>query len=297
MEEKLPKYLPVVGAIVSLLTSVIGYMTIVKKNDIEKHESTTLGYSLLFIGSVLLIVVIIYLIYIYKREKNKRVIIEGVLKNVTISIDGKPIMSINQENLNRTVQNDDFKLINTTNTVTIEGKDLDVEFDSKGVRVANNMAGYIYNISGDKFIPFTDLDCYGFDLLQDPNKAHDIKPVLLSQDGLSKQVLVPFLKSVPLQHPYHVYIYWKYPDCMQTGIDYYTCSLSYNDNSATTAQTVKLVFKKPFPKWVRVYEVEKGMTNQFKALQKHAQNEDCVTYMDEYPNINLKKIIIYLFER
>ena len=48
-----------------------------------------------------------------------------------------------------------------------------------------------FSIDTDNHIPFDRLECYAYDLRNDPHRTHRIRPVLLGADGLSKKIAVP----------------------------------------------------------------------------------------------------------
>jgi hypothetical protein len=113
-----------------------------------------------------------------------------------------------------------------------------------------------FSIDSDNNVPFEQLNCFAYDLQEDPGRLHKIQPILIGGDGLSKKISIPFLRPVVAQAPLNLLLRCTLPDCMSRGIQYYTSTLSFEQRRVSQL-TVQLVLVRRSPDWVRVYESDK----------------------------------------
>ena len=177
----------------------------------------------------------------------------------------------------------------------IEGTDLNLAWQYEGFCRSQRETSIDFSIDSENNVPFEHLDCFAFDLQNDPVRLHKIRPALIGSDGVSKKVSVSFLQPLGLKQRFNVLLNCKLPGCITTGVQYYTSSLSFAQRSIASA-SVHLIFVKSRPEWLRVYECAK---NREMTLVSELRpfRDDGVTceYIDTLQNIPGQSVRAYLY--
>jgi len=127
------------------------------------------SYILLF--GVSSSIIAIYFGYRLIKEKQR-------YSKANIEIEGHRIESLNLANITRR-QNKTLFIQQAKHIATISGVDLALEFDYSGYCSKNSHEnGVDFSVDSDVNIEFRDMQIYGFDLKDDPNRLHEIKPIL-----------------------------------------------------------------------------------------------------------------------
>src|SRR5262249_21965189 len=152
-----------------------------------------------------------------------------------------------------------------------KGENLGFVWRYAGYCRASHESAVEFSIDMDNHVPFEHLDCYAYDLRNDPQRTHRIRPVLLGSDGLSKKLAVPLLRPLAVMEPFSVMLTCRLPSCMKHGVDYYTSTVSVAQPSLQVS-TVRLVFLREVPEWLRVYECDAtGVVRLVKDLRPSRQ--------------------------
>lgn len=198
------------------------------------------------------------------------------MKSAVLKIGGRSIDSLNVAGLRRH-PNRSLVIQRVQNLAVIDGEDLTIFWKCVGYCGTDRAAAMEFSIDADANIPFADLDCVAFDLRHDPRKRHAIRPILVGPDGMSKKIEVPFLSPLALKDPFSVLLKRKLPGCMKSGIDYYTATLSFAQETVPSYE-VRLRFDHGRPQWVRVYDCRpSGTVNLLRDLwpsMEHAGVQD-----------------------
>jgi hypothetical protein len=171
-----------------------------------------------------------------------------------ISVEGVNLDSLNIANLRRRL-NKSLAVERAFQVAIIEGTDLHVAWQYDGFCRAESETGIEFSIDSENNVAFEQLQCFAYDLRNDPERAHEIAPLLVGSDGVSKKVRVPFLQPLTQKTTFSVLLQCTLPGCVTSGVQYYTSSLSFEQRSIASA-TVQLIFVKSRPEWVRVYEFD-----------------------------------------
>jgi hypothetical protein len=154
-----------------------------------------------------------------------------------------------------------------------------------------------FSVDSENNIPFSQLDCFAYDLERDPEKKHKIEPLLVGADSISKKIAVPFLEPLHAQQRFDIMLHCRLPGTYKPGIGYYTSTLSF-DQDKVGRFTVHLTFLKQKPDWVRVYDcAAPGRPRVLKSLRPVGEDQASVTYKDVVEKINAQSARIYLFRR
>jgi hypothetical protein len=154
-----------------------------------------------------------------------------------------------------------------------------------------------FSIDTDSNIPFTDLDCFAYDLHNDPGGKHRIRPLLVAADGISKKIAVPFLAPAAAQQPFNVLLKCRLPGCMKAGLEYYTSTLSFGQDEVRHS-TVRLLFFGARPSWVRVYEcANSGNAKLIKDLRPLRKDQRFTEYLDIAEDVRAQSARVYIFWR
>src|ERR1041384_1452893 len=136
------------------------------------------------------------------------------LRGAAMSIEGRNLDSLNVANLRRrTTKN--LVLQEAHQIARIEGEDLNVTWRYSGYCRTALTTMIEFSVDADSNVPFAELACFGYDLQQDPQKAHPIRPILIGADGISKKIGVPFLQPLKAEQPFDVLLQCKLPGCMK----------------------------------------------------------------------------------
>ncbi len=197
-----------------------------------------------------------------------------LVKSAVLKISGRSIDSLNLAGLRRQ-PNRSLVIQRVENTAVIDGEDLTIVWKCVGYCRADREAAMEFSIDADANIPFANLDCVAFDLRNDPRRRHAIRPILVGPDGMSKKIEVPFLAPLGSKEPFSVLLRCKLPGCMKSGIDYYTATLSFAQETVPSYM-VKLRFDHGRPQWVRVYEcLPSGTVSLLRDLRPATLNAAC----------------------
>lgn len=217
-----------------------------------------------------------------------------LLKSAAINLEGRNLDALNLANLRRRL-NRSLVVQRAYHLARIEGQDLSVSWQYDGYCGAEKETSIEFSIDSESNIPFSELECHAFDLQQDPQCLHKIRPVLIGGDGLSKKIAIPFLKPLALQQPFSVILNCKLPGCLSAGVQYYTSTLSFEQPSIHRL-AVHLVFIRSQPDWVRVYECDANSQPSLIAdLRPLREDDETCEYIDIAENVPGQSGRIYAF--
>jgi hypothetical protein len=218
------------------------------------------------------------------------------LKSASLTIEGRHIDSLSLANLARQL-NRTLVIQEANQVAIINGEDLVLTWLYSGYCRAANEAAVELNIGMDNQIPFNRLDCVAYDLRNDPQRMHRIRPVLRGSDGISKKIAVPLLERLSAGDPFSVVFKCRLPGCMKGGVDYYTSTASVSQERIPN-YAVRLVFLRDRPEWVRVYECDaSGTTKLLKDLRPSHETSQRTEYLDAADDFPAQSARIYLFRR
>jgi len=218
------------------------------------------------------------------------------LKLGYLSISGRSIDSLNMANLKRRL-NRNLVIQEAENTATIWGADLTVTWTGRGYCKAGRETTVEFSVDSDTHIPFDEVEFFAFDLGHDPRREHRIHPMLIGLDGISKKIAVPFLEPLRAQEPFSVAVTYSLPGCMRTGVEYYTATLS-SDQECVQRYSTRLSFVNSHPKWLRVYECSAdGVLRLVKDLPPSQENDTATEYLDVATDVSARSARIYVFRR
>ena len=241
------------------------------------------GLGALFVCSAIIAAV-------YVRGQRRR------LEAASIEIEGISIDSVNAANLRRRV-NRTLTIQTADQTATIDGPDLDMIWRYAGYCRADRETTLEFSVDSASSIPFSALDCYAYDLKRDPEKKYKIQPILVSPDGISKKIAVPFLEPLAAHEGFDIMLHCRMPAIYRPGTGYYTSTLSLDQDKIGRC-TVELRFPRSQPAWVRVYDCSSsGRPRMLKTLHPTGGDQNSVTYRDVANNIDAQSVRIYLFKR
>jgi len=224
--------------------------------------------------------------------RNRRLVVEGA----SVVVAGRSIDSLNVANLRRRV-NRSLLIQEVHHTARIRGEDLDMTLRYAGYCRAEKETAMEFSIDTDNNIPFADLECFAYDLQNDPGRKHKIRPMLVGGDGISKKIAVPFLESLGAHQPFSVLLKCSLPGCMKAGLEYYTSTLSFGQDRVRRC-TVSLTFFGGRPAWVRAYECARfGRTKLLRDLRPVVENQEFSEYMDTAEQLEAQSARIYVFWR
>jgi hypothetical protein len=239
-------------------------------------------------GALLVCAAIIVGIYALRQRRR--------LEAASIEIEGISIDSINAANLRRRV-NRTLTIQTADQLVTIDGADLDLAWRYAGYCRAERETALEFSVDSSKSIPFSELDCYAYDLKRDPDKKYKIQPVLLGPDGISKKIAVPFLNPLAAHETFDIVLHCRLTAIYRPGTGYYTSTLS-QDQDKVGRSTVELKFLRSHPSWVRVYEcASSGRPRLLKTLHPASGDPDSIAYRDTAEKLDAQSVRIYLFKR
>jgi hypothetical protein len=194
------------------------------------------------------------------------------------SIEGYSIDSLNIANLRRRV-NRTFVIQEAQHTARIEAEDLKVTWQYSGYCRAAHTSAMEFSIDSDNSTAFDKLDCIAYDLGHDPEKTHEIRPLLVGTEGISKKISVPFLQPLKANQPFGLLLKCTLPKCLKPGFGYYTSTLSFAQDRVRR-NVVRLIFVGPSPDWVRVYDCTAQVAKLLKNLVPARQESGSCEYAD-----------------
>src|SRR5271154_5738138 len=148
------------------------------------------------------------------------------LRSVKAGLEGLSLDSLLVANFRRRL-NRSLVMERAVQVAIIEGTDLNLAWQYEGFCRSQRETSIDFSIDSENNVPFEQLDCFAFDLQNDPVRLHKIRPRLIGSDGVSKKVSVSFLQPVGFEQRFSVLLNCKLPGCITTGVQYYTSSLSF----------------------------------------------------------------------
>jgi len=249
---------------------------------------TSSGKRLALVGTLLLAGSVAALLYAGQQRQR--------LKLAGIRIEGRTIDSLNVASLTRRV-NRTLVIQESHQTATIKGEDMIVSWRYSGYCKVHREVAIEFSVDTDNHIPFNRLDCHAYDLRNDPQRLHPIRPVLLGSDGLSKKIAVPFLEPLSENDQFSVMLTCVLPGSMKGGVEYYTSTLSV-DQASVPSSTVRIAFIGNRPEWLRVYECSaSGEIRLVKDLRPSSDTKRRTEYFDIEENRPAQSALIYIFDR
>lgn len=219
-----------------------------------------------------------------------------LVKSAELKVAGRSIDSLNLASLRRHL-NRSLVIQQAKNLAVIDGEDLTITWRCAGYCQADRETAIEFSIDADTNVPFDVLDCFAYDLRRDPKQRHRIRPILLGPDGISKKLSIPFLAPVSANEPFSILLKCRLPGCMKAGIDYYTTTLSF-EQEHVQRYTMRLIFLHSLPEWLRVYEWRAGgpvtLLRDLRPLHKTAA---VCEYQDIGENVSARAARIYVFSR
>ena len=206
--------------------------------------------------------------------------VRRTLDAASIKIEGYSIDSLNIANLRRRV-NRTFVIQEACHTARIEGEDMKITWRYSGYCRAHRESAMEFSIDSDTHTAFDELKCLAYDLGHDPEMKHEIRPLLVGTEGISKKISVPFLEPVEANQPFGVLLKCALPRCVKGGFGYYTSTLSFAQDQVRRT-IVRLIFVGSAPSWVRVYEcLPNRRPALIKSLAPVLQNAELCEYVEE----------------
>ena len=213
-----------------------------------------------------------------------------------VEVEDLNIDSLNVANLRRRL-NRSLVIQEADHVAEIDGEDLTVTWRYGGYCRAKQETAIEFSIDTDNNIPFDRLDCVAFDLRRDPQRAHEIRPLLVGPDGISKKLAVPLLQPLASGEPFRVMLICKLPGCMNGGTEYYTSTVSF-DQPQIRRFSVRLIFLRGRPEWLRVYQCDpSGNAKLVKALRPTRAGAGLTEYRDVDQDMPAQSARIYVFRR
>jgi hypothetical protein len=260
----------------SILGSVVALLGI-----IQSQTAIALG------GAFFVALSVVTLVYARRHQR--------LLQSASISIEGLNLDSLNIANLRRRM-NRTLVLQRGYQLAKIEGRDLTVAWQYEGFCCANRETSIEFSVDSENNLPFEELDCFAFDLQQDPDRRHKIRPMLVGGDGLSKKIAVPFLKPLTSQQPFSVLLNCQLSGCISTGVQYYTSTVSF-DQRHVNQLAVHLIFVRNSPDWVRIYQCDKsGHPKLFSELRPFKNDGETCEYIDLAEHVPGQSVRIYVYQ-
>jgi hypothetical protein len=240
------------------------------------------------LGTVLACISIIAVLY----AKKQRLRVEAA----SVEIEGISIDALNAANLRRRVSRN-FMIQNVHHIVTIIGADVEMVWRYSGYCRRDQETTFKFSVDSERSMPFSELDCFGYDLKNDPDKQHKIKPILIGPDSISKKIAIPFSEPLSAQQPFDVMLSCRLPGTFKARVAYYTSTLSFDQDTVGRC-TVQLVFRSLKPDWVRVYECKAGGRPELlRNLSPEREEPESVEYIDVAENRAAQSARVYLFRR
>ncbi|PWU05328.1 MAG: hypothetical protein C5B51_14680 [Terriglobia bacterium] len=260
--------------IISSLSTAIGVI---------QSEPWLVTISAIFLGASILA-------WHYGRRERR------TLDSASLKIEGRGIDSLNLANLSRRI-NRSLVVQEVSRDAVIQGETLKITATYSGYCRAPRETGIEFSVDTDNNIPFNGLDCWGYDLMRDPEKRHPIYPILKGTDGSSKKIVVPLLEPLNAHDPFKVALKCTLPGCMKSGLEYYAAALSFEQDQVPHS-TVRLTFVGDFPEWVRGYEFTgAGSPELLRDLLPLPGEGRIREYVDTAVHIPGQSARVYLFSR
>ena len=226
----------------------------------------------------------------YARKQRDKV------KASSIEIEGHSIDSLNMANIKRRV-NRTLIIQEALHTARIEGENLEIFWEYAGYcRVARESA-IEFSVDSENSAPFAKTACAAFDLLQDPNMARPIRPLLIGSEGISHKLAVPFLEPLSKHDEFRVALRCSLPGCLKSAFGYYTATLSFAQEDVRRTE-VRLIFMDHPPEWVRVYDCNgRDGAVLLKSLAPARKTRNEAEYLDTEDFRSAQSARVYAFRR
>lgn len=240
------------------------------------------------IGALLFVVSVAALLYARRQRQ--------ILASATIKVGGRSIDSLNVASLRRRLDRS-LVIQEAHHLAEIDGEDLATSWQYTGYCHANRESSIEFSVDTDNNVPFEGLKCFAYDLSNDPSKEHRIQPLLIGPDGISKKLAVPFLEPLIAQQPFSVLLACDLPGCMKGGMEYYTSTMSFDQDTVRHFST-RLIFRHSRPHWVRVYDCDDhGVIRLLRDLRPVREEHELTEYLDAGQSVAAKSARIYIFQR
>ncbi len=218
------------------------------------------------------------------------------LQAASTVIEGYSIDSLNMANMRRKV-NKTFVIQDAHHTARIEGENLEITWKYSGYCRAKHETAMNFSVDSDANMSFEKLNCIAYDLGHDPEMRHQIQPLLISAEGISKKISVPFLEPLKTNQPFGVLLKCTLPRCIKPGIGYYTSTLSFAQKRVRRCE-VRLIFTGTPPTWLRVYEsTPQGSAALVKTLVPIRQERGHCEFVDIVEDRPGQSARVYIFWR
>jgi hypothetical protein len=212
-----------------------------------------------------------------------------------VNIEGLNLDSLHIANLRRRL-NRSLRVQRGLHVAIINGPDLTLAWQHDGICLSERETAIEFSVDSENNVPFNDLDCFAFDLQNDPARLRQIRPTLIGNDGLSKKISVPFLEPLKSQQRFSVLLNCNLPGCVTSGVQYYTSSFSFDQPSVDSA-TVHMIFVKCRPHWVRAYEYrQNGEVNFVGDIRPFRDDGVTCEYLDSVQNVPGQSVRVYLYD-
>ena len=182
----------------------------------------------------LLVVCLSILVVLYARKQRL------VLDAASTVIEGHSIDALNIGNLRRRVNRTLF-VQEAQHTARIEGEDLEITWRYSGYCKAASESAIEFTVNSENNTAFGRLNCIAYDLRHDPEMSRGIQPLLVGPEGLSKRILVPFMKPLATNQPFEVMLRCSLPRCIKAGFSYFASTLSFAQDRVGRCE-VRLIF-------------------------------------------------------
>jgi hypothetical protein len=273
----MPFSLETLAALATIIGTIVSVLALVQSRD-----------WLLLIS--LLVVCLSVVAVLYARRQRL------VLDAASTVIEGHSIDALNIGSIRRRVNRTLF-VQEAHHTARIEGEDLEITWKYSGYCKAKSESSIEFSINSENNTAFGRLNCSAYDLGHDPEMSHEIQPLLVGPEGLSKTVSIPFLKPLATNQPFEVMLRCSLPRCIKAGFSYYASTLSFAQDRVGRCE-VRLIFVGAAPSWLRVYEstLQKPAT-LVKSLSPLRREPGLCEYLDIAEDRRGQSARVYLFWR
>jgi len=265
------------AALATIIGTIVSVLALLQSRD-----------WLLFIS--LLVVCLSVLAVLYARRQRL------VLDAASTVLEGHSIDALNIGSIRRRVNRTLF-VQEAHHTAKIEGEDLEITWKYSGYCKAKSESSIEFSINSENNTAFRRLNCTAYDLRNDPEMKHEIQPLLVGPEGLSKRISVPFLKPLAANEPFEVMLKCSLPACIKAGFSYYASTLSFAQDRVARCE-VRLIFVGAAPNWLRVYEstLQKSAT-LVKSLSPLRREPGVCEYLDVAEGRTGQSARVYMFWR
>jgi len=238
----------------------------------------------------LLVVCLSILAVLYARKQRL------ALDAASTVIEGHSIDALNIGNLRRYV-NRTLVVQEAQHTAKIEGEDLEITWRYSGYCKARSESSIEFSVNSENNTAFGKLNCIAYDLGNDPEMSHEIQPLLVGPEGLSKRISVPLLRPLSANQPFEVMLRCSLPRCIKAGFSYYASTLSFSQDRVGRCE-VRMIFVGAAPSWLRVYEstLQKPAA-LVKSLAPSRQEPGLCEYLDIAEDRKGQSTRVYMFWR